>query len=183
MKKGLILIDIQNDYFPGGKYVLNAPKKAAEQAVKILSYFREKGLPVFHVSHVNVNLNPAFFAPHSEGVEFFKDVAPLEGEIKVIKHSPDSFFKTDLKEQLDAQGVTHLVICGMMTHMCIDTTVRSASHYGYPIELIEDACATRDLLWEEHVIPAKTVQSVFMAALASGFASVDKADEWLSQQE
>lgn len=183
MKQGLLLIDIQNDYFPGGKYELEAPEKAAEETAKVLKYFRERNLPIFHICHINTSLNAAFLKPNSVGTEFFKTVAPKENETKIIKHSPDSFLKTNLKEKLEAKGITHLVVCGMMTHMCVDTTVRAAAKYGYDVTLISDACATRDLVWEDEVISAKEVQGAFLAALASGFAKVIKAEKWLKMQE
>lgn len=182
MKQGLVLIDIQNDYFPGGKYELEGAEKAAREAAKVLRYFRENDLPVFHVCHINIAPNPPFFSPNSKGAEFFEAVAPKDGEITIIKHTPDSFLRTHLNDELEAAGVTELVVCGMMTHMCVDTTVRSASRYGYPVTLIGDACATRNLEWHHEVIGAKEVQGAFLAALDSGFATVVTADEWLKER-
>lgn len=182
VKQGLLLVDIQNDYFPGGKYELYGSEKAGGQAQKILNYFREKEWPVFHVCHINLMENPLFFKPDTEGADFFQGVYPEENEKIIVKHKPDSFFETPLKKLLDEEGVEQLVICGMMTHMCIDTTVRTACKYGYPVTLIGDACATRKLVWENKAISAKEVQGAFLAALASGFATVINADEWLKGQ-
>lgn len=183
MKKGLILVDIQNDYFKGGKYELKKPEQAAGQANKILTFFRQQGWPVFHVRHISTRPGAAFFIPDTVGADFYKDTRPLEGEKIIIKNKPNSFIDTDLKEKLEENGVGSLVVCGMMTHMCIDTTVRAAADYGYPVILIEDACATRDLVWRGDVILADQIHNAFMASLDGNFAEVMKADEWIRKYE
>lgn len=117
-----------------------------------------------------------------EGAEIHRDIAPQSGEKVIIKHEPNSFYETALQNELSQSGVTELVICGMMTHMCIDTTVRAAKDYEYQTILIEDACATRDLEWNQEWIPAKTVQKVFMASLNQEFACVQSSAEFLEEQ-
>lgn len=79
-------------------------------------------------------------------------------------------------------GVTELVICGMMTHMCIDTTIRAAKDYGYELTLISDGCATKELEWNGDYIPADTVQSIFMASLNQKFANVITSTDYLFYQ-
>lgn len=181
MKLGLILVDIQNDYFKGGKYELVKPEQAAIQADKILTFFRSRHWPIYHVRHVSVNSDAVFFIPDTAGVDFYKECAPLGSEEIITKHSPDSFLGTNLKDKLENKGVDTLVVCGMMTHMCIDTTVRSAKNHGYSVALIEDAVATRDLLWDGITVPAKQVQCAYMAALDGTFAKVQKADTWINE--
>ena len=183
VKLGLILVDIQNDYFKGGKHELVNPEQAASQANKILAFFRKQGWPVYHVRHLSTRPGSSFFIPDTEGADFYKKTCPLEGEEIIIKHRPDSFRGTTLKEKLEQKGIDAVVICGMMTHMCIDTTVRTADNYGYPVILIEDACATRDLAWRGTAIPAEQVQNAYMAALNRSFAKVQRADEWIKGQE
>jgi nicotinamidase-related amidase len=165
--KALILIDIQEMYFTPGDYLLTGPKEAAENAAKILGAFREKGLPVIFVKHL--------FGAH----EAISDiVAPLAGEPVVEKEYPNSFLKTDLKKQLDAAGADELVVVGMMTHMCVDTTVRAAQDYGYAVTLIGDACATKDLTIGRETITAPNVQKAFLAAIDGTFADVVNADDF-----
>ncbi|MDP4153368.1 MAG: cysteine hydrolase family protein [Bacillota bacterium] len=183
MKIGLILVDIQNDYFKGGKYELVKPEQAASQANKILNFFREHGLPIYHIRHISTNPGASFFTPDTAGADFYRKCIPFDGEEIIIKHRPDSFLGTNLKEKLEEKGVEQLVVCGMMTHMCVDTTVRTASSYGYSVTLIEDACATRDLKWGETAVSAEQVQSAFMAALNGTFAKVMKADMWIKENE
>lgn len=181
MKKGLILVDIQNDYFKGGRHELVNPEQAAKHAYEILSFFRKFEWPVYHVQHISLKQDASFFLPDTPGVDFYDECRPLDQEEIIIKHKPDSFLNTSLKEKLEEKEIDTLLICGMMTHMCIDTTVRSASNHGYSVELIEDACATRDLEWRDVIIPAEQVQSAFMAALDGTFAKVFKGETWLSQ--
>ena len=99
-------------------------------------------------------------------------VEPLPGEPIVVKHAPNSFFETCLLDQLNQLGVDELVVCGMMTHMCVDTTVRAAKDHKLSVTLLHDACATKDLVFDGVTIPAKQVQGGFMAALQGMFANV-----------
>lgn len=182
MKTGLLLIDLQNDYFKGGKNELVQPEKAAEQAKRILEVFRKNDWPIFHVQHISTRSDAGFFAPDTIGVNFYKDVCPRGQEVVIVKHTPDSFHQTMLRDSLESQKVSHLVVCGMMTHMCIDTTVRSAKNWGYNVTLIEDACATMNLVWKEEVIPATVVQNVFCASLSGSFATIKIADNWIKEE-
>lgn len=183
MKKALIIVDIQNDYFEGGKYELVNALDAAKHAQQVLDYFRTYHLPIFHIQHISLSESATFFLPHTSGAEIHQLCAPQSGEKVLVKHRPDSFIDTGLKEELEACGIEAVVICGMMTHMCIDTTVRAANQNGYPVELIEDACATRDLEWNGIVIPANQVQGAYMAALSGSFAKVYQAEEWFMATE
>ncbi len=179
MKKALILIDIQNDYFAGGRFELNQPVAAAQNAKRALAYFRKKGLPIFHVQHININTAAPFFIADTEGVNINTLVSPFPREMIVIKNTPDSFFNTDLLQLLEELAIKQLVICGMMSHMCVDTTVRSAKRLGFEIELLSDACTTRDLLWENAPIPAELVHTTFMAALQNTFADVKRTETFI----
>ncbi len=181
MQSALVLVDIQNDYFAGGRCELYRPEQAAENAARILKCFRAQGMPVFHVQHVNIRENATFFIPETEGVFIHHSVAPLPTEPVVVKHAPNSFLGTGLHEKLAAMQVEHLVLCGMMSHMCIDTTARAAKDYGYAVTLIQDACTTKDLQWGESVLDAQTVHQVFMASLNGMFAKVQNADELLAE--
>lgn len=175
--QALILIDIQNDYFPGGKFELHNPGEAAAKAALALAAYRRMGLPVFHIRHESIQPGAAFFHPGTPGADIHHSVAPIEGERVLVKHAPNSFFGTGLHAELQALGISRLTVCGMMTHMCIDTTVRAARDYGYTVTLLEDACATRDLVRQGQGVPAATVQQAFLAALHGTFAKVIPAAE------
>lgn len=180
IKTALVLVDIQNDYFPGGSNELHKSREAAARARSALETFRTGKLPVIHVRHISLQSGATFFLPGTEGAEIYAEVAPAAGEPVAIKHKPDSFLETELDGLLSAAGAECLVICGMMSHMCIDTTVRSAKARGYEVVVLHDACATKALRWEGKEIPAETVHAAFMSALSSTFAEV-VASERLSE--
>jgi nicotinamidase-related amidase len=179
MKTALLLVDIQNDYFPGGKMELVAMAAAAAQAQALLAAFRRRQWPTFHIQHVSLRKGAPFFAPGTPGVEIHAGIAALPGETVIAKHFPNSFRDTGLTEILNAAGVGELVICGAMSHMCIDASTRATADQGFGCTVIHDACATMDLTFGEKVIPARQVHGAFMAALASFYARVLSREEFL----
>jgi nicotinamidase-related amidase len=181
MTQALLLIDIQNDYFTGGKMELHQPLKALDNAELVLKRFRRIGAPVIHVQHISINEGATFFLPDTEGVKIHERLTPLSTETVVVKHAPNSFFNTNLLDILRDHQITDLVACGMMSHMCIDTTVRACKDLELKVTLLEDACATKDLAFRGEMIPAKTVHCTFMAALNGIFAWVIGTEEYLAE--
>ncbi len=179
MKEALLLIDIQNDYFQGGKAELHKPMDALENAEMVLKKFRQSGTPVIHVQHVSINEGATFFLPDTQGVKIHERLVPLQNETVVVKHAPSSFYNTNLLDVIRENAITELVVCGMMSHMCIDTTVRACKDHGLKVMLLDDACATKNLKYRDTVIPAETVHRTFMAALNGMFASVMSTQEYL----
>jgi nicotinamidase-related amidase len=177
VKTGLLLVDIQNDYFPGGAMELVSMGAAAAAAATVLSGFRDEKNPVYHVQHVSTRPGATFFLPGTEGMETHSSVAPAQGEAVVQKNFPNSFRDTTLLDTLAGDGIEHLVICGAMSHMCIDATTRAAFDLGFSCTVVADACATRDLQFEGKAIPAADVHAAFMAALAVPYAKVVNAAE------
>jgi nicotinamidase-related amidase len=175
MSTALLIIDIQNDYFPGGAMELVEPASAAAQAARLLQAFREKTLPVFHVRHLAIRAGATFFVPDTAGAAIHESVSPIEGETILTKHFPNSFRDTGLHDALQAANVTNLVIVGMMTHMCVDTSVRVAAELGYTCWLAQDGCATRDLTFGGRRVAADAVQLAYLAALHGSFATVAPA--------
>ncbi len=181
MKSALILIDIQNDYFIGGNLELNHMEPAANQAKKLLTLFRNANLPLFHIQHISTLPTATFFKPNTSGVEINERVLPQPNEIVIIKHFPNSFRNTDLFMNLKMSEVDNVVICGAMSHMCIDATTRAAFDFGFNCIVIEDACATRDL-WHKGVkIEAGQVHGAFMAALSARYGKVISVDEYIER--
>ena len=180
MKTALILVDIQNDYFPGGRMELIGTKEASEKAQEVLSFFRANQLPIFHIQHLATDKRASFFLPNTDGVEIHESVAPLPNEWVIQKNYPNSFRETQLLEKLKDGGAKRVVICGAMSHMCIDATTRAASDFGFECVVIHDACATRNLTFGNRTIPAEDVHGAFMSALASAYAKVLSASEFVS---
>ncbi|MDF3004511.1 MAG: isochorismatase family protein [Oscillospiraceae bacterium] len=179
MKSALLLVDIQNDYFPGGRCELYQPEQSAEKAKLLLEQFRNRRLPVFHIQHISENRAKGFFLPGTEGAEIYSSVSPIKKERVLVKHKPNAFVDTGLEDLLHTQDIEQLVICGMMSHMCVDSTVRAAKDLGFFVLLPEDACTTKALIWNGADIPAQTVHQAFMASLSSSFAQVVKTQDLL----
>ena len=167
MKTALLIIDIQKDYFPGGKFPLVEPLAAAEKAYGLLQCFRENDEKHVHIQHIALKPDATFFVRGTEGSDIHDAVAHFEGEPIVHKHYPNSFRETNLLEMLKGWGIERVVITGMMTHMCVDATTRAAADFGFQVWVAEDACATRDLEHNGTVIPADHVHKAFLAALKS----------------
>lgn len=180
MKSALILIDIQNDYFPSGRNELHKPEEALKCTKQALEFFRKNNLPVYHVRHTNTYKGATFFLPDTSGAEIHKSVSPRTDEKVLVKHTPNSFFQTGLYDELRKQNISHLVICGMMSHMCIDTSVRAARDYGFSVTVLEDACATKDLCRNGTVISADIVHNTIMASLDGVFAKVMPTQKFLA---
>ena len=176
----LILIDIQNDYFPGGKNELENSIQAGQNAARILSHFRLQHLPLVHIQHISNRPGATFFLPETNGAEIHPLLKPAEGETIFQKHFPNSFRDTPLLDHLHRLGVKRLVFAGMMTHMCVDATTRAANDFGFDCLLIHDSCATRVLRFKDLEIPAAHVHGSFLAALAS-YAKILSTDELLMQ--
>ena len=183
MKKALLLVDIQNDYFPGGRMELVGMEEAASQTQALLAAFRRRQWPTYHIQHVSIRKGATFFLPDTPGVEIHASIAPRRGETIINKHFPNSFRDTGLKKRLDAAEVGELVICGAMSHMCIDASTRAAVDHGFSCVVIHDACAIRDLVFAETLIPARQVHGAFMAALASFYAGVISLEEFMRALE
>lgn len=176
--RAVIAVDIQNDYFEGGKFPLDGMEAAAAKARQVIDAARAKGDLVVHVRHEFADASAPFFHPGSEGAQINAAVPPAEGEPVITKNAVNAFKGTDLKATLDKAGVADVVIVGAMSHMCIDAATRAASDLGYQTTVIHDACATRAQEFGGKVVPADQVHAAMMAALAFGYANVVSADEW-----
>lgn len=182
MNTALILIDIQNDYFENGKMPLAGSEKASLNASQILNKFRSEGLPVIYIQHLAISPAATFFLPKTKGAEIHENVKPISDEKVIIKHYPNSFRETELLAVLRSKNITNLVICGMMTHMCVDATTRAAKDFGFNCIVIGDACATKDLEVNGELVKAAEVQKSFLAAFSGFYASVKTIKEYLKEK-
>ena len=177
MSRALVIVDIQNDYFPGGAHPLHEPEAAAEAARAVLERFRSAGDPVVHVQHVWDAPDASFMRPGTQGVEINQAVAPAPGEPVIRKDAPNAFLRTPLERELRERGIEAVVLCGMMTSMCVDATARAAADLGFEVTVVHDACAAPSLAFGGVQVPAREVGAAFLAALADGYASVVAAGE------
>ena len=175
-KRAILVVDIQNEYFPYGALPLVGIEDAVANAAKVIASAREGGDLVVNIRHEAPGAS--IFVPGSKGVEIHSSVAPAEDEPVIVKNFPNSFRNTNLRDILDANGVTDVVVIGAMSHMCVDATTRAANDFGYATTTVHDACATRDLEFGGVTAPAAEVHTSIMAALAFAYGTVISTEEF-----
>ena len=163
----LLVIDVQNFYFPGGRSELVEPEKAADKAALAISHARATGNPVIYIQHKS-----------AAGMEINDIVKPSAGDKIFVKEEVNSFIGTGLKEYIDGLQVDTLVICGMQTQMCVEAAVRAAHDFGYGVILLHDACATRKLKFGDREVAAADVHASTLATLKS-YGTVFSVAEWI----
>lgn len=167
----VVIIDAQREYVDG-KLRLDGIDASLKEASLLLERARKAGTPVIHVVHKGKK-GGALFDPDGPFVEIAAPVAPRPGETIVTKALPNAFANTNLEEMLSRIGRKNLIVIGYMTHMCVSSTVRAALDRGYRTTVVERATATRDLpATDGGQVPAHTLQSASLAALADRFATV-----------
>ncbi len=178
----LILIDIQNDYFPdfaGCKMPLPTMNAAAANAALLLAAARQSGTAIFHIQHVMASTAAPFFHPGTPGSEIHESVAPLEAENIVEKNRPNSFLRTKLEALLCDRSVDRLTLCGAMSQMCVDATARAAVDLGFSVTVAQDACAAANVTHDGVEVSADMVHASIMAPLAASYATVLPTSECL----
>lgn len=181
MKKAIIIIDMQNDYFAGGNMELVGIDDALHNTLKLIEFAKEKSYEIFFIQHISLREDATFFLPNSEGMKLHKKFNKKDA-IVIEKYYPNCFRETTLINKLVNKDIKNLIICGAMTHMCVDTTVRAGFDLGYNIELINDACATKDLIFNYEIYKAKEVHNTFMASLDGVFCKVKTIEELCHEQ-
>jgi nicotinamidase-related amidase len=176
MKKALILVDFQNDYFEGGTMTLNGITEALKNANLLIKEAKKNNWKIYTIQHFSTRKGATFFLPNTKGVELHNDLDTKDTTI-IKKNYPNSFRDTILKDELNQKNISELIICGAMTHMCIDTTVRAGFDLGYKITLAHDACATKDLQFKGKTIKAQDVHFSFVSALANVFCEVKETEQ------
>lgn len=178
-KTALIVVDIQNDYFPDGKWPLSGVEAAASNAARLIANARSAGDLVVHIRHEFPTANAPFFQPGSQGAAIHPSVMNLDSEHVVLKQQINSYRDTDLKQHLDGNGIGEVVVCGNMSHMCVDAVTRASADFGYPVTVIHDACASRDLEFNGVNVPANLAHAAFMSALGFAYARMMSTDEYV----
>lgn len=176
MTRALVIVDIQRDYFPGGKMPLHEPEAAAAKAGQVLDAFRKAGEPVVHIQHLSA-AGDGFLEEGTPGGEIMDPVRPAGDEIIIQKRTPNSFLHTDLEQRLRDLAVEQVVVVGMMTSMCVDATTRAGADLGFQMTLVPDACAAPSLEYDGRQVAAPDVHASFVAALGQFYATVTPAAE------
>lgn len=157
IKTALLIVDIQNFYFPGdGPGLFNA-EPASLKAKELLQIFRKKKQLVVHVRH-----------KADKGFEIHKNVEPILNEKVITKEEINSFQRTDLLEYLNSNKINRLIIIGMQTQMCVEAAIRAGHDFGFECVVVQDACATRDVMYGNKTIKAEDVQTSILAIVTDG---------------
>lgn len=173
--RALIVIDVQNEYFPGGALALPDAERALPNILRLIELARERGEPVIYIQHVAPEGSPAF-GKGSSGCELLGQLDVREADPLFCKSHPSAFQETGLLEHIGQIGIEALDICGYMTQMCCDTTSREAYRRGYAVRLFSDATAAWELEVDGRKIPHDTVHRVSLGALAR-FAQITKTEQ------
>jgi nicotinamidase-related amidase len=169
----LILIDYQNEYLEGPLRLTGA-EEAIGQMAGALAKARNARSRIIHVAHNGGPSKPFDRTTHRG--QIVDALQPVAGDAVIEKPRPNAFSGTDLAEQIGPAG-TSLIIAGFMTHMCVSSTARAALDLGYPVTVLGDACATRDLPSGNGEISAADIHRAELAALADRFAWIISAAE------
>lgn len=178
-KRAILVVDLQNEYWPTGKLPLVGIEAAAANAARVIAHARSRGDLVVNIRHEIPG--GAMFVADTEGSQINDAVLPQGDEPVITKNFPNSFRETGLDDLLKARGIEETVIIGAMSHMCVDATTRAANDHGYRTVTVQDACATMDLAFGDTAVPAAQVHATIMAALAFMYGKVVSTDEFVAR--
>ncbi|MCM3783366.1 cysteine hydrolase [Neobacillus mesonae] len=170
----LMIIDVQNAMFSYPDLSLYRGEQVLNNIQQLLQKAREEQVPVVYIQHTS-----QVDDEYSEGLptwHIHPSVAPLPSETIVRKATWDAFYQTELEDKLNELGITKLVIVGMQTEFCLDTTSRSAYSHGYHENiLISDAHSTFD----SKVLTGEDIVSHHNHMLGGRFVRLKKTQEVL----
>ena len=164
----LLIIDVQEFYFPEGFNPLVKPEAASQQASKLLNNFRSNDKLVVHIKHA-INKDSLIH----------QNVQPAENEKVIKKHQINSYHETELLGYLKQNNINQVIICGMMTHMCVEAAARTSADFGFDVIVIDDACATRDVVYKNDTVQAADVHSSTLGTINRYYGRVMTTDEFL----
>ena len=177
MKRALLVIDVQNDYFTG-RHRITYPPGSFENIQRAMDAAAAAAIPIVLVQHC---ANPAVlteFAKGTPGWQFPDEIAARPHDLVVEKDLPGSFTGTGLEAWLRERAIDTVVICGYMTQMCCDTTARQALHLGFAVEFLSDATGTHDFSNAAGTVTAGELHRAALVTQASRFSTVMTVAAW-----
>lgn len=169
VKQALLIIDVQEFYFPQGFNPLVEPEEASQQAAKLLDHFRSANKLVVHIKHAS-----------KKDSLIHQNVQPMKDEKVITKYNVNSYHETELLDYLKQNKIEEVVICGMMTHMCVEAAARASADYGFKVIVIDDACATRDMIYNNDTVKAADVHNSTLGTLNRYYGTVLTTKEFLN---
>lgn len=181
MKRAILMIDVQNEYFTGTLPV-NYPEGSFKNILKAINAAKQKEVLIVLIQHTNPS-DASTFAKGSDGWKLQQQIASIDYDKIFEKSFPGSFTGTDLESWLKNHGVDTLTIGGYMTQMCCDTTSRQAFHLGFNVEFLSDATGTLDVFNYAGYVNAEELHRSIVVTQAMKFSKVLKTDEWIKNLE
>lgn len=177
MRKALLVIDVQQEYFEG-PYRIEYPINSLDNIVRVLKFAGSTEVNTVVVQHTSKS--GKHFVKRSPGWALRPEIKAFKPDLYLEKTLPGAFTGTDLETWLRDGDIDTVVISGYMTHLCCDTTARQAYHLGFNVEFLSDATGSLSLRFGNEAIGAQTVHKTFLAAQASQFSKVLTVDEWMA---
>ncbi len=176
----LLLIDIQRG-LDDPKYGPRNNPDAEANTARLLERWRDSGRPLIHIQHLSTSPTSSL-RPGQEGVEIKPEVAPISGERVVTKQVNCAFIRTDLEAMLRRDGATPLVITGLTTNHCVETTARVAGDLGFSPIVVSDATAAHDRTGPDGTVwPAETIHAVALTSINGEFAEIASTEDILAR--
>lgn len=176
MKRALLVIDVQNEYF-SGKLPVTHPAGSLQNILKVMDAAAARQIPVVVIQHAAKAESSPVFRRGSAEWALHPEVARRHRDLLIEKNWPDSFTETGLQEWLQANGIDTVTVCGYMTQMCCDTTARRAFHLGYAVEFLSDATGTLAFKSEAGAVTDEELHRAILVT-QSRFSKVMKAEQW-----
>ncbi|AHJ11347.1 cysteine hydrolase family protein [Sulfurospirillum multivorans] len=179
MKRALIVVDVQNEYFEGGALPISYPSNSFERIKTAIAEAQKAGILIVFMQHTSLKENAGAFVRGSHLWEFHDEIKAIKPDLYIEKNHASSFVGTDLNYRLRALGIDTVSIIGYMTQNCCDATARDASQLGYNVEFLSDANGTLDFENTAGSVSAEALHRAFLVAQAFGFSRVLTLNEWI----
>jgi nicotinamidase-related amidase len=179
LKKALLVIDVQNEYFTG-KLPVTHPAGSLGNILEVIDAANGHKVPVVVIQHTSPQENATTFRRGSVEWQLHPDIAERPYDVLIEKLLPGSFTGTNLEEWLRAHEIDTVVISGYMTQMCCDTTARQAMHLGFNVEFLSDATGTLAIKNEAGSVTAEELHRAILVTQSMRFSKVLKTYEWLA---
>ncbi len=181
MKRALLIIDVQNEYFTG-KLPIKYPDNSFNNILIAMDIAKFQKIPIVLIQHTNPS-DASTFAFGSYGWNIQSQIASKHHETLIEKTLPGSFTKTNLEDWLKNHDIDSVTIAGYMTQMCCDTTARQAFDLGFNVEFLSDATGTLDVFNYAGYVSAEELHRSILITQAMKFSKVLKVDEWIKTLE
>jgi len=179
MKRALLVIDVQNEYFTGG-LPITYPQDSFENILRAIEAARENNIDIVIVQHTAPQKDSQTFVKGKKGWQLHAKIQEIKYSHLIEKNLPGSFTNTDLEKWLNDQAIDTITICGYMSQMCCDTTARQGLHLGFSVEFLSDATGTLNVTNEAGSVTAEELHRAVLVTQAMKFSKVLSTDEWVN---